>query len=66
MRTEPHFTPEKLLSRMNFKPGCLGSVALIPGPKERSNMLLENLENPGKSFSFLDHEMYTGTCNGNE
>ena len=27
-------------------------------------MLLENLENPGKSFSFLDHEMHTGTCNG--
>ena len=64
MRTEPHFTPEKLLSRMNFKPGCLGSIALIPGPKERSNMLLENLENPKKSFSFLDHEMHTGTCNG--
>jgi len=64
MRTEPHFTPEKLLSRMNFKPGCLGSIALISGPKERSNMLLENLENPKKSFSFLDHEMHTGTCNG--
>ncbi len=27
-------------------------------------MLLENLENPKKSFSFLDHEMHTGTCNG--
>ncbi|MFB3109249.1 MAG: nucleoside phosphorylase, partial [Candidatus Binatia bacterium] len=49
---------------MNFKPGCLGSIALIPGPKERSNLLLENLENPKKSFSFLDHEMHTGTCNG--
>ncbi|NIO11857.1 MAG: hypothetical protein GTO40_29055 [Deltaproteobacteria bacterium] len=27
-------------------------------------MMLENLENPGKSFAFLDHEMHTGTCNG--
>ncbi len=64
MRKEPHFTPDSLLSRINFKPGSLGTVALIPGPKERANMLLEHLDNPSKSFTFLDHEMHTGSCNG--
>ena len=64
MRSEPHFTPERMLSLMGFKAGSLGSIALIPGPKERSKMLLEALENPSKSFAFLDYEMNTGMYNG--
>jgi uridine phosphorylase len=64
MRKEPHFTPNKLLSLMGVKAGSLGSIALIPGPKERSKLLIDALENPEKSFAFLDYEMYTGTSNG--
>ncbi len=64
MRKEAHFTPEKLLSLIGAKADSLGSVALIPGPKERTRMLVNALENPEKSFSFLDYEMYTGTRNG--
>ncbi|MGH7775031.1 MAG: hypothetical protein ACREQA_22620 [Candidatus Binatia bacterium] len=64
MRREAHFTPEKMLSLLGVKAGSLAPFALIPGPKERSQMLLGALENPTKSFSFLDYEMHTGSHNG--
>lgn len=64
MRKEAHFTPEKMLSLLGLKAGSLGSFALIPGPRERSQMILGMLENPKKNFSFLDYEMHTGTHNG--
>jgi uridine phosphorylase len=64
MRREAHFTPEKMLSLLGVQAGSLGPFALIPGPKERSQMLLGALENPTKNFSFLDYEMHTGSHNG--
>ncbi len=64
MRKEAHFTPEKMLSLLGIKPGSLAPFALIPGPKERSQMILEALKDTAKNFSFLDYEMYTGTHNG--
>jgi len=64
MLKEAHLTPEKLLSRLGLKPGTLGRFALIPGPKERSHKILQALENPTRSFSFLDYEMHTGTIDG--
>jgi len=64
MLKESHFTPEKMLSRLGLKPGTLGRFALIPGPKERSEKILQALENPTPAFSFLDHEMHTGTYDG--
>jgi DeoD family purine-nucleoside phosphorylase len=64
MRKGPHFTPEKMASLLGLKVGSLAPIALIPGPKERSQMILEVLHNPTKSFSFLDYEMHTGNYNG--
>jgi uridine phosphorylase len=64
MRKEPHFTPEKLLSLLGLQADSVAPFALIPGPKERSQMILEALQNPTKSFSFLDYEMHTGSHNG--
>jgi uridine phosphorylase len=66
MRKEPHFTPAKMLSLLGIKEGSLGSCALVPGPKERSQMLLQRLEGPRKAFSFLDYEMFTGKYDGKE
>jgi uridine phosphorylase len=60
MIKEPHFTPRKMLSMLDLKPDSLGPYALIPGPKERSQMLRSRLRDPEKNFSFLDYEMYTG------
>ena len=64
MVKEPHFTPQKMLSLLGLKSDSLGPFALIPGPKERSQMLLATLENPTKNFSFLEYEMHTGAVDG--
>ncbi len=39
-------------------------MRLIPGPKERSDLLLKLLDSPQKSFTFLDYEMHTGALDG--
>lgn len=64
MLKEAHFTPQRMLSMLGLKPDSLGSYALIPGPKERSELLLRLLENPQKNFTFLDYEMHTGSLDG--
>lgn len=61
MRREPHFTAEKMLSRLGVKPGALGRIALVPGPRERAAKLRRALEDPRKSLAFQDYEMHTGT-----
>src|SRR3989304_7525738 len=66
MLREPHFTPEKMLSMLGVKAGSLAPYALIPGPKERSQMSLAALKNARKNFSFLDYEMHTGTHDGRQ
>jgi uridine phosphorylase len=64
MLKEPHFTPQKMLSILGLKPDSLGPYALIPGPKERAQMLLGTVKNPTKNFTFLDYEMHTGMIDG--
>ncbi len=64
MLKEAHFTPERMLSLLGIKAGSLAPYALIPGPRERSQMLLGALKQPAKNFSFLEYEMHTGTHNG--
>ena len=64
MPKEPHFTPQRMLSMLGLKADSLGPYALIPGPRERSQMLLRLLENASKNFTFLDYEMHTGVLNG--
>ena len=64
MVKEPHFTPKKMLSMLGLQSDSLGPYALIPGPKERSQMLLGMLKDAAKNFSFLDYEMHTGTIDG--
>ena len=49
---------------LGLKPNSLGPYALIPGPKERSEMMLKLLDEPQKSFTFLDYEMHTGGLDG--
>jgi uridine phosphorylase len=64
MLKEPHFTPQKMISMLGLKADSLGPYALIPGPKERSDMMLGLLESPEKNFTFLDYEMHTGNLDG--
>ena len=64
MIKEAHFTPQRMLNMLGLKPDSLGPYALVPGPKERSESLLRILENPQKSFTFLDYEVHTGALDG--
>jgi uridine phosphorylase len=64
MLREAHFTPQRMLSMLKLKADSLGPYALIPGPKERSQSLLNLLHHPEKNFTFLDYEMHTGTLEG--
>jgi uridine phosphorylase len=64
MLKEAHFTPQRMLSMLGLKTDSLGPYALVPGPKERSELILKTLESPQKNFTFLDYEMYTGTLDG--
>jgi uridine phosphorylase len=64
MVEEAHFTPQKMLSMLGLKSDSLGPYALIPGPKERAQMLLGMVNHPNKNFTFLDYEMHTGMIDG--
>lgn len=64
MLKEAHFTPQRMLSMLGLKADSLGPYALVPGPKERSELILKSLENAQKNFTFLDYEMHTGTLDG--
>ena len=60
MRSEPHLTAEKLLSRLGVEPGALGKIALVPGPRERAAKLRRALREPRRTLAFQDYEMHTG------
>lgn len=64
MLKEPHFTPQRMLSMLGLKKDSLGPYALIPGPRERSEMLLKLLDGAEKNFTFLDYEMHSGMLDG--
>lgn len=64
MVKEPHFTPQRMLGMLGLKTDSLGPYALVPGPKERSEMMLKMMEGAQKSFTFLDYEMHTGMLDG--
>lgn len=64
MLKEPHFTPQRMLSMLGLKRDSLGPFALIPGPKERSDMLLKLLDGAQRNFTFLDYEMHSGMLDG--
>jgi len=64
MLKEPHFTPQRMLTMLGLKQDSLGPYALIPGPKERSDLILKTVINAQKNFTFLDYEMHTGNLDG--
>jgi uridine phosphorylase len=53
-----------MATMLGLKADSLGPYALIPGPRERSEMLLKLLDEPRRNFTFLDYEMHSGTLDG--
>jgi len=64
MKKDIHLTGKDLMDMVQLRPEDIGPYAIVPGPKERLDGLLKQLENPLKNFSFMEYTMYTGMFEG--
>jgi uridine phosphorylase len=61
MQKEIHLTGKDLTAMVQLRPQDVGKYAIVPGPKDRLDVLIKKIENPVKNFSFMEYTMYTGT-----
>jgi len=64
MQKEVHLTGKDLTDMVQLRPQDVGAYAIVPGPKDRLEVLIKKLENPVKNFSFMEYTMYTGNYQG--
>jgi uridine phosphorylase len=64
MQKDVHMTGKDLTQMVQLRPQDVGKYAIVPGPKDRLDVLLKKIENPMKNFSFMEYNMYTGIFNG--
>jgi len=64
MQKEVHLTGQDLTNMVQLRPQDVGKYAIVPGPKDRLEVLIKKLENPVRNFSFMEYTMYTGTYQG--
>ncbi len=64
MIKEVHLTGKDLTGMVGLRPQDVGKYAIVPGPKDRLEVLIKKLENPVRNFSFMEYTMYTGGYNG--
>jgi uridine phosphorylase len=64
MQKEVHLTGKDLTEMVQLRPQDVGAYAIVPGPKDRLEVLLKKMENPLRNFSFMEYTMYTGTYQG--
>jgi uridine phosphorylase len=64
MQKEVHLTGKDLTQMVQLRPEDVGKYAIVPGPKDRLDVLLKKFENPVKNFTFMEYSMYTGTVEG--
>ena len=64
MQKEIHLTGKDLTEMVQLRPEDVGKYAIVPGPRDRLDVLLKKIENPVKNFSFMEYSMYTGTFQG--
>lgn len=64
MQKDVHLTGKDLTEMVQLRPQDVGSYAIVPGPKDRLEVLIKKLENPVRNFSFMEYTMYTGTYQG--
>jgi len=64
MQKEIHLTGKDLAGMVQLRPQDVGKYAIVPGPKDRLDVLIKKLENPVRNFSFMEYTMYTGTYQG--
>jgi len=64
MQKEIHLTGKDLTQMVQLRPEDVGKFAIVPGPRDRLEVLIKKLENPVRNFSFMEYTMYTGAYQG--
>ncbi len=64
MQKDVHLTGKDLTAMVQLRPQDVGKYAIVPGPKDRLEVLMKKIENPVRNFSFMEYTMYTGTFEG--
>jgi uridine phosphorylase len=64
MQKEIHLTGKDLTQMVQLRPQDVGKYAIVPGPKDRLEVLMKKIENPVRNFSFMEYTMYTGMYQG--
>ncbi len=64
MIKDVHLTGKDLTQMVQLRPQDVAKYAIVPGPKDRLEVLIKRLENPVRNFSFMEYTMYTGIFEG--
>ena len=64
MQKEVHLTGKDLTHMVQLRPQDVGKYAIVPGPRDRLDVLLKKFDNPVKNFTFMEYSMYTGMFEG--
>ena len=64
MQKNVHLTGKDLTEMVQLRAQDVGKYAIVPGPKDRLDVLMKKIENPVRNFSFMEYTMYTGTYEG--
>jgi uridine phosphorylase len=64
MQKDVHLTGKDLTDMVQLRPQDVGKYAIVPGPRDRLEVLMKKIENPVRNFSFMEYTMYTGTFQG--
>ena len=64
MQKEVHLTGKDLTAMVQLRPQDVDKYAIVPGPKDRLDVLIKKIENPVRNFSFMEYTMYTGMYQG--
>jgi uridine phosphorylase len=64
MVKDVHMTGKDLTQMVQLRQQDVGKYAIVPGPKDRLEVLIKKIENPIKNFTFMEYSMFTGTYQG--
>lgn len=64
MQKPIHLAGKDLTAMVQLRPQDVGKWAIVPGPKDRMEVLTKKLKDPVRNFSFMEYAMYTGEYEG--
>ena len=59
MQKEVHLTGKDLTNMVQLRAQDVGKYAIVPGPRDRLDVLLKKFDNPVNNFTFMEYSMYT-------